>query len=162
MLVDNLSKEIIKRIFADIGAAPSNMFGRAGIVDPSLRLAKTLTVRYDDRDREHDIYAGQIPLNTSKLRGLFGNLTVEDEYEFLFIFQMDELPVHALRVVYDESGDDCFFRVFEGEKSVWREANMYMKARVLADFERMVSWGLLWEDCKDVQDLYKVATELIR
>ena len=162
MIVDNLSKEIIRRIFADIGAAPGRMFGRVGLVDSSLRLAKSIIVRYDDMDRRHDVYAGQISLHPSNLRGLFVNLTVDDDNEYLFIFRMDELPIHALRVVYDIDGDDCFFRVFEEEKGIWRDANMYMKARMLADFERMVSWGLLWEDCKETKDLYTVATELIR
>ncbi|KKN67661.1 hypothetical protein LCGC14_0459200 [marine sediment metagenome] len=162
MIVDNLSKEVIKRIFADIGAVPGKLFGRVGLVDPALRLAKTITVRYDDMDRRHDVYAGQMPIKSSTLRGLFVNLTVEDDHEYLFIFRMDELPIHALRAVYDADGDDDFFRIFEEEKGIWREANMYMKARLLADFERMVSWGLLWEDCEDVKDLYTVATELIR
>ena len=161
MIVDTLSKEIIKRIFADIGAVPSRLFGRVGLVDPALKLAKTITVRYDDKDRRHDIYAGQISIKTSRLRGLLINLTVEDDPEYLFIFRMDELPVHALRVVYNDD-DDCFFRIFDTDKSIWREANMYVKARVLADFERIVDAGLMWEDCKDIQDLYIVATELIR
>lgn len=163
MIVDNLSKEIIKRIFADIGASPGRMFGKVGLVDPSLKLAKTITVRYDDKDRQHDIYAGQMKIKESRLRGLFVNLSVEDEYEYLFIFRMDELPIHAFRVVYDINSDDCFFRILEEEeKGIWRDATMYMKARVLADFERMVTWGLLWEDCKEVSDLYTVATGLIR
>ncbi|MBU0999529.1 hypothetical protein KKG24_04500 [Patescibacteria group bacterium] len=154
--MDNLSKEIIKRIFSDIGVSPGKLFGRVGLVDPKLRLAKTVTVRYDDADRQHDIYAGQIVVATSTLRGLFIDLTVDGSQEYLFVFRMDELPIHALRAVYDDS-DDCSFRVFDSEKEIWREVSMYVKARVLADFERLVSWGVLWEDCRETQDLYSVA-----
>jgi hypothetical protein len=160
-MIDNLSQEIIKRILADIGATPG-MFGKVGLVDPLLKLAKTIKVRYDDRDRQHDIYAGQVIIGqSSKLRGLFIDLTVDMEPEYLFVFRMDELPIHALRAVYDSS-NDCFFRVFDSENTIWKESSLYMKARILSDFERFVSWGLLWQDCHEIDDLYKAAIELIR
>jgi hypothetical protein len=161
MIIETLSKEIIKRIFADVGAVPGKMFGRTGLVDSKLKLAKTVTVRYDDVDRQHDVFAGQIIVGQSKLRGLLINLTVDNDAEYLFLFRMDESPIHALRSVYYNE-DDGFFRIFNKEAAVWREAPMYAKARILADFERMVSWGLLWEDCADVPDLYSSALELIR
>ena len=161
MMIDKLTTEIVKRIFADVGVTPGKMFGKAGIVEPNFKLDKPLIVSYDDQDRSHDIYAGQLRLGSSILRGLLVNLTVEDDIEFLFVFQMDALPYHAMRVVYDDSGD-CFLRIFDCEKELWRESSIYMKARILADFERIVSWGLLWENLENIQDLYDVITSLIR
>ncbi|MDP2683498.1 MAG: hypothetical protein Q8P20_00420 [bacterium] len=161
MIVDSLSKEIIKRIFADVGVVPGPMFGKVGLVEPRFKIAKTITVRYDDMDRAHDVYAGKMSLGESTLRGVLVNLTVDYYPEFLCVFRMDELPIHAIKVVYDSS-NDSFFKIFNNETKIWREANVYMKARMLADFEQIVSAGLLWQDCDNTEDLYTAIISLIQ
>jgi len=161
-MTDNLSYEIIKRILADVGATSGKLFGKVGLTDTALKLDKQVVVRYDDRDRKHDVYSGKISLgDSSKIYGLLINLSIDGESEFLFLFRMDNLPIHAVRVIYDNSADS-FFKIYDSEKTVWREANIYAKARVLADFERLVSWGAMWEDYIDIKDLYDAAISLIR
>lgn len=160
-MIDNLSKEITKRILADIGVSPGKLFGKVGLTDPAFKLAGTVTVRYDDSDRRHDLYSGKLELGEFILRGLLIDLTIDKDSEFLFVFRMDEMPIHAIKVVFDNTGD-CFFKIFDSDKSVWREASMYLKARILADFERIVGWGILWKDCLENEDLYKAAVELVR
>ena len=126
MIIDTLSKEIIKRIFANVGAVSGKMFGRMGLVDSKIKLAKTVTVRYDDVDRQHDVFAGQIIVGQSKLRGLLINLTVDNDAEYLFLFRMDGSPIHALRSVYYNE-DDGFFRIFDKESfnnSIFRNKTM--------------------------------------
>ncbi len=166
---DILTREIIKRVIADVGAAPG-MFGLRGLTDKGLRLVKTITVKYDDRDREHDLYAGKIAIKEgSYIKGLLVNLTVEDIDEYLFLFRMDELPIHAAQVSYDESYEEGTFIKRLNEKiakdgetqEIWEPIGMFQKARLLGDFERIVSWGLLWEDCKEVSDLHAAAVKLI-
>lgn len=160
-MIDNLTFEIIKRVVADLGAVPSKEFGRVGLTDSGLLLSKTLTIKYDDSVTvEHDIYAGKLTLKDSAIRGLLVNLTVEDAYEFLFVFRMDDMPIHSIRVVYDDP-TESFIRIYSQDKDKWIRPSVYMKARILADFEQFVSWGIMWEDCKEVSDLYEIAVKLV-
>ncbi len=161
-MVDNLTKEIINRILADVGAAPGDLFGKRGLEDSSLKLSKTLKVRYEDIDRFHDIYAGQLELGSSKIRGLFVDLSIDDVNEFLFLFRMDTMPIHAVKALYDYDEHDGFIRIYDSEKQIWKETSTYMMARLLAEFERFVSVGLLWDDCREITDLYDVAITLVK
>jgi len=172
-MIDSLTFEIIKRVVADLGAVPGPDFGKVGLTDPGLLLAKTLTVRYDEKtNAEHSIYAGKLVFRdsskTSSMRGLLVNLTMdaseghlnEPYYEFLFVFRMDDMPIHTIKVVYDDPSES-FIRIYNEDKDRWIRPSMYMKARILADFERIVSWGIMWEDCKEVSDLYDIAVKLV-
>ena len=157
---DNLTYEMMKRILADVGAVPGKYFGTAGLVVPELLLQKTIKVRYDDKDREHNIYAGMLKIKESNLRGILINLTV-DTPEYIFIFRFDELPIHAVKVLFDEMDLEAYCKVYNSEKEIWVESSAYMKAKLLSEFERFVSWGILWEDCKNIKDLYDVTSTLI-
>lgn len=157
---EELSRQIIRRILADVGAAP-NTHG-VGLNDRNLLLTKTLKIEYDGGSVEHDMYVGQISINDSKLKGLLIDLTVDDAPEFMFVFRMDALPIHAAKVLYDHIDlGETYLMIYNANKDSWLEAGMYFKARLLADFERIASMGFLWEDCSDYEDLYKAAIELI-
>jgi hypothetical protein len=157
---EELSRQIIRRILADVGAAPKAP--KVGLMDDSLLLAKTLKIKYDGGPIEHNMYVGQIRVNESRLKGLMIDLTVDDAPEFLFVFRMDALPVHAAKTLYDHVDlGETYLMIYNAEKESWLEAGMYFKARLLADFERLASLGFLWEDCDDYEDLYKAAVELI-
>ena len=157
---EELSRQIVRRILADVGAAPNGP--RVGLMDEGLLLAKTLKVKYEDGSVEHDMYVGQIVVNESRIKGLMIDLTVDEAPEYLFVFRMDALPVHAAKVLYDQVDlGETYLMIYNAEKERWQEAGMYIKARLLADFERLASLGFLWEDCDDYEDLYKAAVGLI-
>lgn len=160
-MIDNLTFEIIKRIIADIGVIPDKSFGTRGLASPDLLLQKTLTVRYEDgKKHEHDIYSGKLTLGESVIKGLLINLSIDEVYEFLFMFRFDSMPIHAIRVIYGHQ-DDSFIRIYNTDKDTWIVPSVYMMARLLADFERFVSWGFLWDECKDTIDLYDIAVKLV-
>lgn len=165
---DVLTQEISKRILMNVGVSPENI-GKLGITEPNLLLKQSIKIKYDDGSAlEHPMYYGGLSLdNKSSLRGLLIDLSLIDETdnletsEFLFLFRMDNFSIYAVRWVYEEQSAN-FIRVFNNEKEVWDEASMYMKARLLANFERLTSWGVLWDSCsKEHDDLYGAATILI-
>lgn len=160
-----LPKLIVRRIIADVGAAPK-AFGKVGLTIPELLLNKAIKVKYDDGAREHDVYAGQVKINEHHIKGLMVNLTI-DTPEYLFVFRMNSLPIHAAKALYDEIDlGETYLKVYtpdkdDSDKQPWRDSGLYVKARLLADFERFVSLGFMWEDCKDIEDLYEAAISLI-
>lgn len=160
-MIDNLTFEIIKRITADVGAVPDKAIGTRGLASSALLLQKTLSVRYEDgKTYEHDIYSGKLTLGESELRGLLIDLSTDDAYEFLFMFRFDSMPIHAIRVIHSHP-EDSFVRIYNSEKDTWIIPSLFMIARLLADFERFVSWGFLWDECKNTSDLYDVAVKLV-
>lgn len=160
-MIDNLTREIIRRILADVGAMPG-FVGDKGLANKNFNLVRKVSVSYSDGTRHHDIYAGQLKLKEQNLRGLLVDLTIEDDAEFLLVFQLGQLPVHALRLVYnpDDLDSDCYVKIQKQDKS-WSVPDTHTLCMMLAQFEKFVSYGLLWEDCKEVSDLYEEAVKLI-
>jgi hypothetical protein len=160
-MIDNLTFEIIKRITADVGAVPDKAVGTRGLANSDLLLQKTLSVRYEGgKTYEHDIYSGKLQFGESELKGLLIDLSLEGAYEFLFMFRFDMMPIHAIRVIHNHP-EDSFIRIYNSEKDTWIVPSLFMTARLLADFERFVSWGFLWDECKETSDLYDVAVKLV-
>ena len=160
-MIDNLVFEMIKRIVADVGAVPDDALGSRGLADAGLLLQKTMSVRYDDGERhEHNLYSGKLQLDQSELKALLVNLSVDGSYEFLLLFRFDSMPIHAIRVVYGSLADS-FIRIYNDKKESWIVPSVEMIAGLLASFEKFVSWGLLWNECKEVSDLYTVAVKLV-
>ena len=160
-MIDNLTREIIRRMLANIGAAPGYV-GDKGLANKNFNLLRKITVSYSDGTYHHDIYAGQLSLKEEKMRGLLVDLTIDDDAEYLFVFQLGKLPAHVVRLVYnpDEMDTDCYVKIQNPDGS-WKVPDVHTLCMMLAQFEKFVSYGLLWEDCKEVSDLYEIAAKLI-
>ena len=165
-MIDNLTFEIIKRIIADVGVIPNldvsadSKLNR-GLASSGLLLHKTLSVRYEDgTEYEHDIYSGKLEIEDSILKGLLVNLSIKDTDEFIFVFRFNTLPIHAIRVIYN-SQEDSFIRIRSNNTEKWVVPSVYMIARLLSEFEQFVSWGHIWNECKDINDLYDVVVKLV-
>lgn len=160
-MIDNLTKEIIKRILSDVGAVPEH-FGERGLTDDNFSLAKKIAVQYEDGPEYHMMYSGQLKIGDSVLRGLLTDLTVDSVAEYLFVFRVDDLPIHAIRMVYvpDVLDTDCYIRI-QKEEGTWFTPSVEIMAKMLVEFEKIVSYGLLWNDCTANSDLYDVAVSLI-
>lgn len=159
-MIDNLTFEIIIRIIADVGAVPNASFGK-GLTDPSLMLEKTLSLKYDNNiTKSHALFSGKLDLGDSTIRGLLIDLSIGKSCEFLFMFRMDAMPIHAVKVLYDDP-PESFIKIYREETDSWIFPSMYMKAKMLSEFERIVAWGMLWDKCKETSDLYDVAKVLV-
>jgi hypothetical protein len=160
--MDNLTKEIIKRILANVGATPGKLFGKAGLTENIFKLDKKFKIEYDDTIAEHDIYGGQIDLDGSKIRAILIDLSIDDVTEFIFMYRYASLAIIAIKYVYDhDEGFPGFVRVFNDSKETWINSSMHMKAMALSGFEQITSAGILWQECDDIDDLYQAAITLI-
>lgn len=160
-MIDNLSQEIIKRVLADVGVLP-DMLGK-GLTDKAFLLEKRMGISYDDGIRYHNVYSGKISFSEAEMRGIVLDLSVEDEPEFMFVFRVDALPIHAVRMTYNApevSLHNCYLRIQNPEKKHWYNPSVELLARILAQFEKIVSYGVLWEECTEVSDLYEAAVKL--
>lgn len=155
-----LTKEIINHILISVGLSPGS-FGKIGLSVEKLLTNQTLQMSYDDVEVIHSVYAGEISIQESKIRGLAVNLSLEDCAEFCFIFRMDSFPLYGLRLAYtdldSEEADYGVFRIFNDKNESWVDANIMTQSMVLFGIERITSHGLLWSPCDKIDDLYKAA-----
>lgn len=156
-----LTKEIINHIFINVGLSPTS-FGKIGLSSKNLLTDRVVNMSYDDLEVAHPVYAGEIIIQDSKIRGLAVDLTLEDCAEFCFVFRMDSYPLHGLRLTYNgdheyEDSDNGIFRIFNDKNESWIEANIFTQGMALSGIEQIISYGLLWEPCTNIDDLYRAA-----
>lgn len=154
-----LTREIIRHIFACFGVIVP--LGQAGLTVGELLTKKSVRMAYDNGEEiSHKVYAGQIVFQESKFRALMVDLTADAECpEFCLLFRFDSLPLHGLRLSYDDE-DFGVFRIL-GDKDVWKEASMTVQSSALNGIERLVSFGFPWTPCDQIDDLFKAALVLV-
>lgn len=166
---EELSTLLIKRIIANVGGVPFNdRIPRRGLMESNLLLNNPIQIKYDTGIEDHDVYVGQIVLDVEKnlfLKGLLVDLSIDDVNEFLFVFRLGNLPIHAAKSFYHNFDNSDFgenyLRIWDEEKNRWNEASLALKAKFLAEFETIVNYGFLWEDLNSYQELIKSAKQLL-
>lgn len=154
-----LEREIIKRILADIGVAPSPNFGKAGLTLLDFKLKKEFFVHYEDEHQQKfPLWSGQGSLSDSKIRALLVDLTDGEVAEYALAIRVNDKPIYALRIAYDNE-DTGTFMLQEGEN--WIFPNMLVKLWALLGMEMIVDQGMPWQPSNDYDDLYQAVSHLI-
>lgn len=159
-MIDNLSLEIIKRIFQHVGVNPPNK-RELGLYSDFLKTEKVIESTTDDNKLiTHSVFAGEINVADFSIKGCLIDLSIEDDYEFCFCWQAGSNSIFGVHCLFGDA-DQASFRMFLEKSNVWENVNMYNKAMMLAAWERMTSTGLLWNTCQNFDALYKAAIQLI-
>lgn len=157
MARDILNREIIKKVMQNFGVLPHPNFGKAGISSEDLLIDKSLKLK-DDKNivTNHKIFAGKIFSKSDIIRSMVADISEVDMSEFIVLFRMDELPIYAIRLAFDNHDYGLFINYLENdEEETWYEADVQNKALVLAATERIAHSGILWEPCPEHDDLYE-------
>ncbi len=151
-----LTREITKQIFSDIGLTVRN-----GLFDIGMLSDKKLKIQYDTEEIIHNMYVGQMGLESFKMRAILIDLSLTMKNmtinEFLIVFKSDGL-IHSVSMSDQE---DSFIKVYNNKLNVWKDATVYNQAMILAGFEKLCSLGVMWQICNDFDDLYNAAVQLI-
>lgn len=161
--MDKLTTEIVKKILNNVGVT-DNLSIQVGLMDKNLLLNESLKIQYDDEQILHDVYVGKIHLNENYIKGLLVNLCIDNMHEYLFLFRMNKSLIHAAYIIYNSNNiieSSGFLKIYDFKTENWIEATTIRKAKLLAEFEELVSLGFLWEDCLEYDDLYEAAIQLI-
>lgn len=153
MATDNLTIEIIKKILSNVGIV-KEYFGK-GLTSKSFLLDKVVNISYDFGNVKHPVYAAQLKIDSFSLRAIFIDLSIDSD-EFIFAFRVGD---HHPNVIYYSQQDDSYIRIFDGDKII--NPSFEMKAKILASFEKVVDYGVLWQDCLEIKDLYDLVIEKI-
>ena len=157
-----LKNEIIRHIFASIGVTTTKLFGTVGLPVKDLCVSnKSVVLEYDDGKVEHPVYSGSLDLINGSVYGCLLDLSLNEDREYLFGFSIDDMPIHALKIVYDT--DDLFdnlFMIYNHGKEEWVHADLFIQANVLSGFERINSLGVIWEPCDKTDHIYNAILKL--
>lgn len=138
---DFLTREIIRKIFANMGCIPSKL----GEVGPScfeFKTRESVFGKYEDgTEFNFPIFAAKMQIDASSLHCVFVDLS-EANPEFAAVFQMGSSPIYGIRLIYDD--EDCGLFMINDEVA-WKTTSIYWKAKILSAFEMIVDHGIIWE-----------------
>lgn len=158
-MTNPLSREIIRKILANCGIAPPPNFGLTGLTVPELQSDKILSIKYEDEVViDHSIWAGETKIQEAKLRAICVDISQNDLYEYLLIFQLENQPIYGIRFSYDDEDDGLFLLKESGN---WVVASILIQIKTLLGMETIATYGLFWEKLSDLTDLYEATSVLI-
>ena len=155
-----LMREIARQILADVGAAPGTTFGKVGLAESVCASNKEIVLEYDEGNIRHNTYAGEIKIGDSFVRAFLVDLT-DDAHEFLLVYRFDGNPIFSVMSSYGYDDDDSYIREYVIESKSWKVVGVQQQANMLIGFEKIASFGLLWDPTEKIDDLYDAAVTLV-
>lgn len=139
---DFLTREIIRKIFANIGCVPAKL-GLAGLSLPEFKIKNCVNGKYEDgTEFSYAIFAAKIKIDVCDLHCAFVDLSDGNTTEFAAVFQMGNNPCYGIRLIYNE--EDCgLFMYHDGV--IWKSTTAFWQAKILSAFENIVDHGFSWE-----------------
>jgi hypothetical protein len=156
-----LTREIVRHILTSFGVSSTSVTDNS-LIGHDLLTSKKVRIKYDDEaEIDHLVFAGQLSIGKdAKFKAIAIDLTTESESpEFCCVFRLENLPLHGLKLCYDDE-DTGLFKIHDDTGKAWADAPIVVQAMILGGVEQVVSYGLLWEPLTDFADLYKAAVIL--
>lgn len=155
----DLGYHICRVILGSVGIIPGEQLGQYGISRPEHLLKATLDLVYDTETESvtvnSPVFAGEILIENTTVRGLFSDLSVQDQTEFLFVFRNESKPIYGIRFVHNNV-EETFFRI--GGEIGWVPATMIAQCRALMAMDLIATHGLIWKPCAQYDDLFQALT----
>lgn len=166
-----LSREIIKRILANVGIMPLSEFGKSGITLPDFKLDTKFFVHYSyeglesgvDSSIDCPVWAAEGILPGVRVKALCVDLSVDDTHgryanEYVLVLQVDDNPIYGFKLVYDDE-DFGDFLIQDGER--WILPTILTQMLALVGMEMLVDRGLSWQPLSSYKELYKAMSHMI-
>src|SRR3990172_3022350 len=148
-----LNRELLRRIFGNLGAVPGKNFGRVGVVLNEFILQNcAITLENESGIKEdYKIWAGECKV-ASTYRVLLTNIGTINEPEFILIFEPEGDEIIGMHLVYEDEEDFGTFMV--RRKDEWTPISMLRKLNLAAGIELLTQEGIGWYSCHEVGKLY--------
>lgn len=137
---DNLTRELLKRTFGNLGAVPGKNFGKTGITTEEFICQKKLTIKIENLVYENNIYSGQINL-FEKYNVILANVNSLEIPEFIVVLQAGK-NIFGLRLLWD-GFDVGSFVIFHD--TIWTELSLQYKLNLTSAIEAITQEGIIWQ-----------------
>lgn len=152
-----LTREIVQHIFASLGLSEKG-FGKIGLTLPEFELGKIVAIEYEDGSTiKHKTYSAQLSIDSTNIRFLAIDLSVDGIFEAALVARMNDLPIHAMRLSYSTEEAAQFYVIVEGKSS---EADLSVQCNLLLGIEKLVSIGFPWEKLDEFEELYRAGLSI--
>ena len=154
---NHLNRELLKRVFGNLGAVPGPNFGRVGITLNDFLFNKQITM-LDEDNSKYDclIWMGETKIG-STYRVALTNLNTVDEPEFILLFKIENDSPLGLRLIWDENDFGSFMSL---NNKFWHPVSMLRKLNFTAGIELLTQEGAGWYPCQD-DALYSLLLSLV-
>ena len=143
MIEDHLTKELLRRIFGNVGAVAGPNFGKVGITTEDHIIGKTIDIINDSNKKErYPIYSGKIEAG-DKFNIALANLGSLSVPEFIMVMAHGESTekVFGFRLHYGDNDPGTFMIHLD---SKWIGISVLYKLNLTTAFEVITQEGLLW------------------
>lgn len=148
-----LQKEIVKHIFNQLGVLEQEH--RASLIESLVEnkflLDKKMVFDAEDKKYQNNIWGGQAKIGDHTVKILIADIK-EDIDEFAIMFQMDMLPIYALRLSADTEDTGSIYFINDAR---WIAADIALQSKFLYGVESLASTLLDWKKLEVYMDLYK-------
>lgn len=151
---DNLlNRELLKRIFGNIGAVSGPKFGLAGITLPEFVVDKRIKTAHHNTTVSHDVYMAEISVEESKYRIALTNFETKDSPDFFMILKSSNEDVKSFSLFYDNIDFGNFAQKVDNK---WIGLSLLNKLNLTIAFELITQNGLQWQPSGYQEDLFEL------
>lgn len=153
-----LQQELIKTIMGNFGISPRRE--DRGILSNDFISDKHVSLEINGERVKVPVIAAQALTGESLFKAVFVNIVNE---EFVLAFQMDDLPIYAMRLVGNQwhtTSDEPshFYSLKDGKL---KAIGVYDALLVAAGSEKMASLGPTWQKCSEFSSLYETTIKVM-
>lgn len=154
-----LTRELVKRIFGNLGAVPGKNFGKVGITLDEFKLSKTISLKEDDSKTttDHSIWAAEVKIDII-YKAIITNIGTIDIPEFVMLLKVSGINMLGFRLLWDEEDSGV---IMSYDNDEWRPISVLRKLQLTAAIELMTQQGVVWYPCQEVDDLYDQFVALV-
>jgi hypothetical protein len=166
--MNGLKNELCKLVLSNMGMVTPPNFGKLGISLNDFLLNINLPIEFEDDNgnvdfQQYGLWCGYVSYMGMRIRALATDICDNEKnyHEFIVVYCLDNAPIHAIR--QSPNSNDCFFmsKNTTGKEPVWKNVSIYDMLISSAGFYKMSDLGVLWNPCKEYDDLQKALIEVI-
>ena len=157
-----INKELVRRIFGNLGAVPGNNFGIVGITTQDHITEKLIKLENEDGTVEqYSTFAGEINTGDVSYKIILTNAGIIDEPDFFAILKADDAPAIGFSLVYTHDNEIITGNILIKHEDKWAAMGMLHKLNITAAIELITQEGRIWLPCKDCSAIHKLLVELV-
>lgn len=152
MLDQEISKALIKRIFANIGFGTNN-----ALLETNNILSKKLRIQEEDNSiNEYIVFAGECSYLNSDLKAIIVNISSDDNDFVLFFYTLDTL----ISLRYSLKENDCGIFLTRNNDE-WVDMSILQRLNLASATELIAQNGYYWTPVTDQDKAFEIVSNYL-
>ncbi len=161
-MTDNLTCELLRRVFGNVGAVPGTNFGKAGLVIPDCLFGKQVSAELDDGSvSNYPVWIGRA--GSTEFRAAISNLGTAEDPEFILVLISGEATQAGVSALGFKLHWNENYGIFsQATDKGWQPVSVLHRLNLTAAFELLTQEGVPWIPIQDnSEQLYNLLLSFI-